>query len=971
MQEHVRRFGLHSSITVTLTLLMLVSFASAVLGLGSAPLVSTAMATTTHDPIVIVGDAEFAALAAEDGWLGSGTPSDPYLIMDLQISTTEFYAISLTDTTVSFAVSGCTLTGTIASVFLRNVQNGLIDGNELLGVNCGVILSESDGDTVSNNTCDTSGASLSLVDSNDCTLADNALSSSLGVGIEIYSSVNATLKANVMTGCGLIMCPWQLEHAINHSISADNTVNGKPVYYLSGQEGMSIPDDAGQVILADCSDMIIEGLVLPGAAVGVMLHFSSNITVTDVESEGNYWCGVAASYCDGILIDGCSLSCNQNNGLFLDSCEGAEVRGCNVSGNHMGLIVSHCVDTLLAENLCEGNDYGLFMTDSANCTLISNVFLEDDITIQGYFPDHWNSHSMDTGNTVNGKPVVYVKDQVGGTVPDDTGELILANCSDLEIVGHTFDSYLQTAVLMGMCENVTFSECAFEDNSIGIYIQWSSANRVSDCVFLRSGLGIYAQYCTHSTFSNNTFTEGSMGMDIDNDSNYNEVFLNGFWNQSGYAVRAERQSTGNVIHNNTFYGNNGASATYNEYHVQCYDDCEGNIWSMNGYGNFWSDWTSPDDDADGIVDYPYALDPVGYSYDEFPLVAPTSVVPDDEPDEVKMVMNMERTAFMAGQTVGFELMVVNEDASAVELVSGTSQLFDFVVEDSEGVVVYDYSPTVLMAVTMVTLEPGENYSEELTWDPEDGETVELGDFTITASLLAWEVDCPGAEAAILIDGDAPVTDATVDGEVGDGGWYVSEVTVSLDATDGSSGVGLTEYAVDGSEWSAYAGSFEVSGDGVHAIEYRSADVAGNLEPASSTTVKVDRTVPELTVSLVDGSEFDTDSIIVELGYSDACSGVATVEYTLDGVSTGVADGAESIYLSRLCEGMHQLSVSVVDEAGNEAVQTTTFEVSIASDDAEEPVTQPESLWTFPVAAAIAAAAAVAIIAVYVLLRARP
>jgi parallel beta-helix repeat protein len=928
-------------------------------------------ATEAHDPIEITGDAEFAALAADEGWLGSGTPSDPYAITDMQISTTESYAISLTDTTVSFVVSGCTLTASLASVNMQNVRNGLVDGNELLGAPYGAVLWSSDGNVVSNNTCDTSGASVLLVDSDDCILADNALSSSSGVGIQMMEAVNTTLRANAMTGCGIIMQLWLIEHATSHNISTDNTVDGMPVYYLSGEDGGSIPGDAGQVILADCSNMTVEGLALPCAAVGIMLYFSSNVTVADVVSEGNFWCGINAEYCNGVLIEGCSLSDNHNNGLRLGSCEGTEVRGCNVSWNHMGLIVDYCTDTLLAENLCEGNDYGLFMTGSVNTTLTSNVFTDGDIMIQGSVLAEWNSHSIDTGNTVNGKPVVYVKDQVGGTVPDDTGELILANCSDLEVVGHTFDTGLQTAVLMGVCENVTFSECAFENNSIGIYIQWSSANDVTDCVFLHSGLGIYAQGCTHSTFSNNSFTEGATGIDIDYDSNYNEVFLNGFWNQSGYAIRAERQSTGNVIHNNTFYGNNGASATYNEYHVQCYDDCEGNAWSADGYGNFWSDWTSPDDDADGIVDYQYALDPVGYSYDEFPLVAPPSVVPDDEPDEVKMVMNMERTAFMAGQTVGFEVGIFNEGAAAVELVSGTSQLFDFVVEDSEGVVVYDYSPTVLMAVTMVTLEPGENYSEELTWDPEDGETVVLGDFTITASLLAWEVDCLGAEAAILIDGDAPVTDATVGGEEGEGGWHVSEVTVSLDATDGSSGVGLTEYAVDGSEWSAYAGSFEVSGDGVHAIEYRSADVAGNLESISSTTVKVDRTVPELTVSLVDGSEFDTDSILVELGYSDACSGVATVEYTLDGVSTGVADGAENIYLSSLCDGVHQLSVSVVDEAGNEAVQTTTFEISIASDDAEEPVTQPESLWTFPVAAAIAAAAVVAIIAVYVLLRTRP
>ena len=82
------------------------------------------------------------------------------------------------------------------------------------------------------------------------------------------------------------------------------------------------------------------------------------------------------------------------------------------------------------------------------------------------------------------------------------------------------------------------------------------------------------------------------------------------------------------------------------------------------------------------------------------------------------------------------------------------------------------------------------------------------------------------------------------------------MTVSLDATDESSGVGLTEYMVNGSEWSTYVDQFGLSDDGIHTLEYRSADIAGNLESTWSTTVKVDRTAPALTIGLEDGAVLD-------------------------------------------------------------------------------------------------------------------
>jgi predicted transcriptional regulator len=44
--------------------------------------------------------------------------------------------------------------------------------------------------------------------------------------------------------------------------------------------------------------------------------------------------------------------------------------------------------------------------------------------------------------------------------------------------------------------------------------------------------------------------------------------------------------------------------------------------SLKGYGNYWYDWTSPDNNSDGIIDQPYVIDNATKIVDSFPSVKP-------------------------------------------------------------------------------------------------------------------------------------------------------------------------------------------------------------------------------------------------------------------------------------------------------------------------------------------------------------
>jgi len=130
--------------------------------------------------------------------------------------------------------------------------------------------------------------------------------------------------------------------------------------------------------------------------------------------------------------------------------------------------------------------------------------------------------------------------------------------------------------------------------------------------------------------SNNTLTNNNCSSNINGDgiclrssSNNNELSWNQVSNNGGDGVDISSSSNNHIYHN-IIFGNNGATGTYNVSHAQARDDGTNNLWwnSTDGHGNYWSDWTTPDADLDGIVDQPYNIVGITGAKDYYPLTAP-------------------------------------------------------------------------------------------------------------------------------------------------------------------------------------------------------------------------------------------------------------------------------------------------------------------------------------------------------------
>ncbi|MBJ7906117.1 DUF1080 domain-containing protein [Streptomyces sp. DSM 110735] len=184
------------------------------------------------------------------------------------------------------------------------------------------------------------------------------------------------------------------------------------------------------------------------------------------------------------------------------------------------------------------------------------------------------------------------------------------------------------------------------------------------------------------------------------------------------------------------------------------------------------------------------------------------------------------------------------------------------------------------------------------------------------------------------DTTAPETSATVSGEKDADGNYLTMATVTVTASDTGSGVNAIEYALgsDGA-WQPYTAPVMVHEVGTHTVRYRATDKAGNATAAKSVTFTVvappaqDTTAPETSATLSgtrnSGGAYVT-SAKVTVNASDSASGVARVEYSLDGGA--YLEYSAPVVVDRL--GFHTVAYRATDKAGNtSAAKNVTFTVA--------------------------------------------
>ena len=515
----------------------------------------------------------------------------------------------------------------------NTISNNTISLNNYTAIN----LEQSDGNSISNNSVTSNDHwAVRLYRSNGNSISNNNISNN-DYGIIIENSLGIVLTDNVMLNDGIDLWGDTLQEWNTHEIDASNTVNGKPVYYWKNLTGGTVPPGSGQVILANCTGVTVENQNLSGGDNGIEVGFSSNILIRNNTVNSNRRNGILLFHGDNSLVINNNASRNFN-GIHVQNSAGNTLLN-NTASFSDGLAISiyySAANTVANSTLLQSNLTAIAILESSAITLEGNVITEGGITLLGFMLQHWNSHEIDTNNTVNGKPVHYWKDVDGGTIPQGAGQVLLANCRDV-IVENQNVSGSSSGVQVGFSTNVTVNNVSsFQNSRRGISLRSSSNSNITNSSFSGNDYGIYlGQFSDYNTFSNNTVAGNrATGLRVLSDNN---TFVENTFSANGDygAVWVSGMTYDNKFYHNSFMDSLGN-------HV--YSSSASNQWD-NGYpsgGNYWSDYagfdqnSGPNQDqpgSDDIGDGAYVID--ADSQDNYPLMYPFGTSSSQAPSNLR------------------------------------------------------------------------------------------------------------------------------------------------------------------------------------------------------------------------------------------------------------------------------------------------------------------------------------------------
>jgi parallel beta-helix repeat protein len=218
---------------------------------------------------------------------------------------------------------------------------------------------------------------------------------------------------------------------------------------------------------------------------------------------------------------------------------------------------------------------------------------QDNLTLDG------RGHTLNGSGSLNG---IDVQNRTGVTIVDVNivgfgSGIYLSNSQDCTVTGSALSENV-FGITIYESADCTLTDNVSSDNSFGIYLNNSDQCAVIDNAVLENYFGIDVYHCPESVISGNTVSDNDYGILILFSDDITAT--NNTISENDTGLRITLSSDG-LIYNNNFIQN----AT--QVFVGPDGDNTFNLPAPAG-GNYWSNWTGPDNDGDGFVDSPYIFE---------------------------------------------------------------------------------------------------------------------------------------------------------------------------------------------------------------------------------------------------------------------------------------------------------------------------------------------------------------------------
>ncbi len=300
-------------------------------------------ALINHEPIEIISDDNFT----DYGFPGSGSPEDPYIIENFNISTTSIYAIFIKGTllpiTNYFKIHNCFLKSSNYGIYIENVASGCVN--------------------IIDNQCNDIVTGIYVKDTSDAYISNNTCKRNIAKGIDLFNIEDSTLVNNT--------CSYNRNGIVIQDMFEATVANN--TCFNNTQYGIFATSSLG-------SDSIVSDNICDNNKIGIKVEM------------GSY----------ALIRNSCS---NNTNGLIVGDA-GCRILNNTCSLNQLGILIEYCYSPdEISFNKILNNTEGINFMSSSFQPIENNLFLWNNqysISLDASSNDHKIHHNIFLQNNLNG-----------------------------------------------------------------------------------------------------------------------------------------------------------------------------------------------------------------------------------------------------------------------------------------------------------------------------------------------------------------------------------------------------------------------------------------------------------------------------------------------------------------------------------------------------------------------------------------
>ena len=336
-------------------------------------------------------------------------------------------------------------------------------------------------------------------------------------------------------------------------LSSYNTVKDNIIANnFGGEGGIFIDGDYNEII----NNIIINNQRIYSDGIFISYKAHYNVISGNTIEQNNRGMRIHATK-NNIIVNN-NISNNAHKGIWITMGENNEVSNNRIENNsEAGIEIERDASNFfIYDNIIKNNDKGLIINDAVSIKVVGNSFKKSGIQLLGNKLNHWNTHEI-KNNQLNGKPIVYYKNDNNVVIPSNAAQVILANCLNSDVVNLNITN-LQFGIQIAFSEYIRIN-FNYIDNCYSSAIKCHSSNylTIKENIIqnnLENGI-IISGDSTNSTIEKNNITQNQNGINIGSGSTLNTIEKNNITqNQNGINIGSG--SSLNTIRYNHIQENN-------------------------------------------------------------------------------------------------------------------------------------------------------------------------------------------------------------------------------------------------------------------------------------------------------------------------------------------------------------------------------------------------------------------------------